>query len=507
MAAQGLRGKLAKGAAWVAATRLLINLIGFGNTLLLARLLTPADFGVVAIAGTVSFVVSSLTELSLSQSLIQHRDPQEEHFHTAWTLNVARSAILSALIIALAWPIAWIYSDPRLTPIMIVIGCGALLTGLTNPKLVTFQRNLVFWQDFILNVSQRAAGLVLAVGVALVFRNYWAIVAGIIATQVSAVFLSFLFVPFRPRFRLRRARELLSFSVWLSLGQAINTLNWRMDHLAIGYFLGGTALGHYTVGDNLAVLPTREATAPLAQTLFPGFSRINDDPVRLRNAYQRAQTLLCAVALPIGFGFALVAKPLVLLTMGEKWLPAVMIIQFLSGIFALQTLASSLQPLAMAMGATRSLFTRDLINLGIRVPFVIAGMVFYGIPGVIVARCISGTANTLVNMAMVRHLLALPIWTQLAANARALISTAVMVATVSGLDHWAGEGTGALFLAGKIAILLLSAAVIYLACTACLWLVAGKPTGPESEISSLLATVLRRRSASDGAEQPGAERS
>ncbi|MGK9164850.1 lipopolysaccharide biosynthesis protein [Inquilinus limosus] len=473
----------------------MINLIGFGNTLLLARLLTPADFGVVAIASTVSFVVSSLTELSLSQSLIQHRNPEEEHFHSAWTLNLARSAVLAALVIALAHPIAWIYSDPRLGPIMLVIGAGALLPGLTNPKLVTFQRNLVFWQDFVLNVSQRAAGLAFAVVVALVFRNYWAIVAGIIATQVSAVLLSFLFVPYRPKLRLRRARELLSFSVWLSLGQAVNTINWRTDHLAIGYVLGGTALGHYTVGDNLAVLPTREATAPLAQTLFPGFSRINDDPVRLRNAYQRAQTLLCAVALPVGFTFALVAKPLVLLAMGAKWLPAVMIIQFLSGIFAIQTLASSLQPLAMALGATRSLFIRDLINLGIRIPILIAGMVLYGIPGVIIARCISGMASTLVNMAMVRRLLALPIRAQLAANARALVSTMVMVALVGAWDRWIGDGTDPLFLAGKIAIMSISAASIYVASTAFLWRIAGRPSGPESEVASLVASALRRGSA------------
>lgn len=495
MAAQGLKGKLAKGAAWVAASRMLINLISFGNTLVLARLLTPADFGIVAIASTVSFVVTALTELSLSQSLIQHRSPQDEHFHTAWTLNLCRSSILATLIMLLAWPIAWLYSEPRLGPIMLVIGGGALLTGLTNPKLVTFQRNLVFWQDFVLNVSQRAVGLAFAVIVALVFRNYWAIVAGIIATQVSAVALSFLFVRYRPKLQLRRARELLSFSVWLSLGQAVNTLNWRTDHLVIGYFLGGTALGHYTVGDSLAILPTREATAPIAQTLFPGFSRINDDRQRLRNAYQRAQTLLCAVALPVGFTFALIAKPLVLLTMGAKWLPAVLIIQFLSGIFAVQTLSSSLQPLAMAMGATRSLFKRDLINLAIRIPLIIVGMVFYGVPGVVLARCVSGTANTLVNMAMVRHLLGLPIRTQIAANARALASTVVMVVLVTAVDRWVGEGTDPLFLVSEIAILLFAAILTYLACTASLWTIAGKPAGPESEVVSLLSVVLRRRSA------------
>ncbi len=495
MTAGGLSGKLAKGAAWVAATRLLINLLGLANTLLLARLLTPADFGVVAIAGTVSFIVTSLTELSLAQSLIQHRNPEEEHFHSVWTLNLARSAILTVLILALAWPVAWFYSDPRIAPLMIAVGAGAFLTGALNPKLIIFQRNLVFWQDFVLNVSQKVVGLAVAVTIALLLRNYWAIVSGILAAQACAVVCSFLLIPYRPKLQLRRAKELLSFSIWLSLGQAINTINWRSDHLAIGYFLGNAPLGYYTIGDTLAVLPTREATAPLAQTLFPGFSRINDDPVRLRSAYQRAQTLLCAVALPLGFGFALIAKPMVLLTMGEAWLPTVMIIQFLSGIFALQTLASSLQPLAMAMGATRSLFTRDMINFGIRIPFLIAGMIFYGIPGVIVARCISGTASTIINMAMVKRLLSLSITAQLMANARALTSTVAMVALVTLWDRWIGEGTDPGFLISKILILFVAAASVYLATTVGLWLLAGRPVGPESEIASVVSSTLRRKSA------------
>ena len=92
----------------------------------------------------------------------------------------------------------------------------------------------------------------------------------------------------------------MSFSIWVGLGQAVNTLNWRFDQLVLGYFLGNTALGYYSVGARLASLPTKEATRPVAAAAFPGFAKLAHDPERLRRAYQRAQSALMVVALPVG---------------------------------------------------------------------------------------------------------------------------------------------------------------------------------------------------------------
>lgn len=487
-----MKHKLAKGVAWVAASRVIVNLIAFGSTLVLARLLTPADFGLVAIASTVAFVIASITQLSLSQALIQHRDPSEDHFHSAWTLNLARAFILAALICALAWPIAWFYSDRRLIQIMLVLGACTILSGGVNPKLVIFSRTLVFWQEFVLSVSQKVVGFIVAIAVAVIWHNYWALVASLVATQVCALILSYALIPYRPRVQVSQVRELLSFSIWLSLGQAVNTINWRADQLAIGYFLGNSSLGLYTVGDNLAVLPTREATAPLAQTLFPGFSRMTADLPRLREAYQRAQALLCAVALPVGAGFALVAHPLVLLTMGPKWVSAVFIVQLLSGILALQTLSSALQPLAMALGETRDLFVRDIINLIIRIPLILIGLIFGGLPGIVYARCVSGSLSTLINMAMTKRLLNLPISDQFKANTRALTSALLMIIVTWTIGREFNPGQDAILLFTQILVMVVVGAATYIMTIFILWRLAGRPSGPESEIASLLLPQLHK---------------
>ena len=487
---QNITARLTKGAVWIAATRISVNLIGLASTLLLARLLIPADFGLVAIATTITSVISSLTELSLASALVHHPDPKDSHYNGAFTLNLARAVVISLLILLLAIPISRIYHDPRLIGIMVAISSVTALGGLANPKMILFARNLVFWQDGVLNVSQRVVGFGFAAVVAYCYRSYWALIISMLATQIAAVAVSYILVPHRPRLRLAGVRELLSFSVWLSLGQAVNTLNWKFDHLVIGYFLGKSPLGFYTIGDNLAVLPTREATTPIAQTLFPGFSKVKGDPNRLRAVYQKGQSLLCSIALPVGFGFIFICRPLILITIGVKWIPAIFIIQLLSGIFALQTLSSAVQPLAMALGETKDLFYRDLINLVIRIPLIVVGLVFGGLPGIVYARCVAGVASTIVNMAMVRRLLSISIAEQLNANRRALLSTGLMTASGIFLSSRFPNAAGHGLLIGEIIVLCCVGAAIYSVASLIMWLSAGRPQGPEREVTRILAGIL-----------------
>jgi lipopolysaccharide exporter len=476
--------------------RMLVNAIALINMLLLARWLTPSDFGLVAIAIAITAVVTSVTELSLTSALIQHEEPKEEHFHSAWTLNFARGVILAVLICGLAVPTARLYGDTRLISVMLVIGAATLLGGMANPKLAMFSRDLIFWQEFVLGVSQKLVGFAIATVAALVYRSYWALIAGIAVTQVWTMVLSYFLFPFRPRPSLVHAGELLSFSVWLSLSQTTNTLNWKFDQFVIGYFLGGTSLGYYTVGDNLAALPTREATAPLALTLFPAFSRLANEPARLSAAYQQAQALLVMVALPLGCGFALIARPLISLTIGERWVHAVIVVQLLASIFAIQTLASALQPLALAMGQTRLLFYRDSVNLVIRVPLIVVGMLTGGLVGIVCARCVSGLVATMINMAMTRWLLGLSLRKQLAVNIRSLLAVGLMMLGVFLVGQVIRDFDGPVALITKSAAMIAAGAMIYVSVLYVLWRRAGRPDGPENEVMRVLGRILSRDSIS-----------
>ncbi len=233
-----------------------------------------------------------------------------------------RGAILSFVLAAISYPLAALYEEPRLPGIIIVLSLSVFVGGLANPKRIMLQRDLVFWQEFVLNVSQKIAGFVVTVAVAMIYHSYWALVVGVVVSQVVMVGASYLVMPFMPRIKFGHIREFLSFSIWITAGQIVNTLNWRFDYLLIGKFLDTSSIGFYSLGGTLAATPTREATAPLTAVIYPAFANVRSDVKRLAAAYQRSQALVTAIALPAGIGTAVVADPLVRLALGEKWLPS-----------------------------------------------------------------------------------------------------------------------------------------------------------------------------------------
>ncbi len=144
--------------------------------------------------------------------------------------------------------------------------------------------------------------------------------------------MSYILIRYKPRFSVTHWRNLFSFSSWLALSSGLNALNYRADQLALGALLRNAPLGQYTVGDNLASLPVRESTAPISNVLFPAFSRLQDDPARLRDAFLRSQRLLVAMALPIGVGFALVAGPFINPVLGPQRTDAALVAQILGSV-------------------------------------------------------------------------------------------------------------------------------------------------------------------------------
>jgi lipopolysaccharide exporter len=488
---KNVRSRLLKGAVWLSGARLASNILATIGTLFLARLLLPSDFGLVALGTTTLSILTSITNISLSEALVQHRDPSREHFHTAWTLNLLRGVLIGSVFAIIAVPAARFYSDYRLENVMFALSGSAILNGLENPRAIMLTKQLIFWQQFMLQVSQKLAALITSVLIALIFHSYWALIGGILLGQFIGVVVSYSVLPFRPAFSIAHARELFSFSIWLTLCEAINTINWNFDQLLVGKFIGKTTLGYYTVGNNLAVMPTREATAPLIGTLFPAFSNLAHDPVRLAAAYQRAQALVTAVALPAGVGMALIADPLVRLAMGEKWLPAVFVIRILAAVFAFQTFGSLAQPLAMAAGRTQLLFKRDLQAFLYRVPLVIVGLYFGGFAGILYARAIMGTTGLLFNTNVVTKVTGLSLWQQIRPNMRAVASVLLMAAVLAPMDALSDKGSGHWTIALNLGVLIAAGALVYGVATFILWRVMGRPEGPETEVMQVASKVWR----------------
>lgn len=485
-------GRLIKGSMWLTLSRAIVNGLGALSTLVLAWYLAPSDFGIVALASSMLMILTTVTDLSLGQALIRHENPQESHFNAAWTLGVSRGLLLFALFAAFAYPASILFKEPRLTNVMIALGFSVLLTGLYNPRLVMFQRELIFSQEFFLSVSQKLAGLIAAVVIAVVYHSYWALVVGSLIAQATRVAASYWFKPYWPRITFRHMREFFGFSAWLTAGQIVNTVNWRLDQLMIAKLLGGTSLGYYSFGDDLAKLPTTELTAPLTQTVYPTFANIREDHARLAAAYQRVQSLVTAIALPAGIGVSVIADPLVRLALGEKWMPVTFVIQALAAIYAFQTLGTLVQPLGMAKGETKMLFVRSVQMFFVRIPIVLAGLLLYGLHGAIICRVLSGVFAAFVNMSLVRRLIGVSIAQQLSANLRALVSVAVMAVGVTLVYHEMPYATGRIELALQLATLIAVGGLLYCGATLLLWQYMRRPSGPEAEIQMIMGKILAK---------------
>ena len=489
--------KVLQGAAWMGAGRIIVNLSGFVSTVLLARLLSPDDFGLVAIAMAAAAVVNSASELSLTAALVKFDDPSDDDFHSAWTLNLIRAFAIAAILVAIAWPMAAAYSEERLIPIFGIIAVTAAARALENPRIVMFRRALDFRPDFQFDVAEKLVSLFVAVGIAFVFRSYWALVLGAAAATLVRVALTYLKIPYLPRFRLSRWRALMSFSIWLTFAEIVKTINLRAVPLVAGAFLPTVAVGQYSVGERVASMPVRESVGALQATLFPAFSRMADDLGRMRAAYIRAQGMTSLAALPMGFGLMAVAEPVVLIILGAKWLPAVPVLQAVAIASSVQAVQNAL-PLAMATGHTNEILRRNIRTFVIQMPLLVAGLMLgresalEGLEGLSLALLVSAVVNVTINMLLIRKLIASPLAEQLGLAARPFFASVIMASLVLLLVQLYPATGSDLASILRLAAIVAAGAFAFAASLFTLHAVFGGPASAERELVALALAGLTK---------------
>jgi lipopolysaccharide exporter len=422
---------LAKGALIVGGSRFIINVIAVFANVILARLLTPSDFGLVAIASTISTLVISLTELPISSLLLQLDTITASHYDTAWTVSLIRSLLLSLVICALAVPVGHFYADERLVPVMLVIGAGALFGGFSSPRMVDFQKQLRFDVENKILVIQRIVGVTASVVLAYATRSYWALLAGTLFSDFVGTALSLIYAWHRPRLCFYELKFFLRQGAWLSLTQAIVSLSGRADPLIVGYFANSAVLGQFTVGQRFASIPTRETIAPMTQTLLPSFALLRGEPAQLCVAYKKAQAVLFAIAFPAGAGMSILSSFVVYRFLGEQWSECIAVMQVFAVLFALHALGTLSHQLALALGENRLLTGRNLLMALVRIPAVGIGMALAGMSGCLVGLSVAVVVGLYINMLIVQRMIGLTVLQQLGASFNTIVSTVAMTGSVS----------------------------------------------------------------------------
>jgi len=467
----------ARGAAWLYALRWLERGADFVALVVLARLLAPAEFGLVAVAGSVVALIQGMSELDVGRALIRARGSERPLFDTAWTLGTARG-VLCALVLVVA---SRFVDDPRLAAAVLALALGPLLAGLSNPRFVEFERDLRYSPLAAMTLAAKLVSVAVMLGVAWIRRDFWALVVGTLVFTAASTALSYALRPYVPRPSLARFRELFAFSGWMSLATAVTTLAMETDKLIVGRLVGIPAAGQYYMTQRIGVLPTRELISPLQRLLFPSLRSIADEPERLRRVVTESVGVLAALSLPAGFGFALIAAELVPAALGRDWTPTVPLLELLVPFLGLRATLSMTLPCAMALGRTRLLFRASLAHACLHLPLFVLGTALYDLMGAIVALLAGGALYVLLS-AWVLHQAAgvrpLAIVRQLV---RPLVAALAMVAAVLAVEPLTHGGAWR-----AVGVEVLLGAATYLVALLALWRAAGRPSGLERRLFQLV---------------------
>jgi O-antigen/teichoic acid export membrane protein len=212
---------MAHGAFWMVLFKLLERSIGLVSTVILVRLLLPADFGLVAMATSIIAVLELLGALNFDAALIQNPNAERRHYDTAFTFNVLFGSVCALLLLLLAWPAAGFYNEPRLTPVIAWLALSTWIGGFENIGVVAFRKNMRFDQEFKFLLAKKLIAFAVTVSLAFALRSYWALVVGMVTSRACGVVISYFSQAYRPRLTLSARHELLHFSRWLLLNNIL----------------------------------------------------------------------------------------------------------------------------------------------------------------------------------------------------------------------------------------------------------------------------------------------
>jgi lipopolysaccharide exporter len=322
--------KIAIGAIWSLVTRLTIKLLGFISTMILARILFPEDFGLIALTMTMVALFEIFTSFSFDINIIQKGNVTDNTLNSAWTCKVISGLILTVLLFVFSGLLADFFNDERLNLLIGVIALLPLVKGFENIGFVLFRKELDLKKEFTLEVTAKVTSFVVTISSAFILRSYWALVIGMFTNSLVRVVLSYTMHSYRPRMSLIEARELFGFSKWLLLNNLLIFFNHKVTDLVIGRQMDASELGHYSLAYEVSNLPTTELVFPLSRAVFPGYAKLKNDLEALKNSFLKFTSLIVYVASPICFGMAATSEELISVLLGDKWAAVVPMIPLLA---------------------------------------------------------------------------------------------------------------------------------------------------------------------------------
>lgn len=359
------------------------RIFAFAKIAILARILSPSQFGLFGIALLVLSLLETLTETGINIFLIQEKAELEKYNDTAWFVSIIRGALISVLIFLGAKLIVIFFNSSDAYNLLLLISLVPLLRGFINPSIVKYQKELKFNKEFLLKASIYTLDAAVAILLALITRSASSLVWGMIVGVVFEVAVSHLFVRPRPKLSYDKAKlnKVVSRGKWITMAGIFEYLFREGDDIVVGRLLNTTALGIYQVAYKISTLPITEVADTVIKVTLPVYVKISEEKVRLRKAFTKTMLVVLAITLPFGLILFLFSKEVVLLLLGPNWLSAVSVLKILAGFGVIRALTITTHPLFLSVKKQNYLTATTLVGIFGLAVTIIPLVRSYGIEG------------------------------------------------------------------------------------------------------------------------------
>ena len=459
---EGLTRRTARGMGWAYGSFATGRLLVLVATAILARLLTPEEFGLVALALTVMAFLDMLRDLGLAEALvIVDEDEVEDRAETALVAMLGIGVVLAAITAAMSPLAAMFFDEPELTGLMAVLGLTFLFRAIGSSHYALAQKRM----DFRARTGGELADVVVrggaSIALAVAGAGAWSLVLGYIAGSLAMTIALWVLVPWRPKWTPKREhlRQLLGFGGALTGVTIAGAVLGNVDRIIIGRALGAGPLGLYTLAARLPDLAVTNVTIVAGQVLFPAFAAVEGSA--LGRAYLRALHHTSVLALPVSALLAVLAEPLILVAFGDQWIEGVPIMQVFCA-YALSTALSFVSGTVLKSRGRAGLLLRvSILQVALVVPAVIVA-VPYGIVAMAAAHAVAAFIVVIIQFVLAARLSDTPLAALPRAFAGPLVGAGALALAAAGADAAVD---------GALASVLLGSLAGGLACVAALWLV------------------------------------
>ena len=422
----------ARSLLWTALESFGLSGLSLLSVVVLARLLSPTDFGLAALALGVVQILSMLVEMFFHDAVVQRRDLERAHVDSAFTVSLTLGLLLTLATIALAPLVATLLSEPRLPAVLRWMCPSIALAGLSGVLVADLRRRLAFRALALRSFAGRLAGAV--VGIAMAFLGYgvWSLVGMQLVSVGAAAGMLWLLADERPRLRLSlaRIRDLLGFALASIASNLVWYSNVRLFTLLVGAQLGTAAVGQFHFGLRIVDALRDTLGGAVHQLALPLFARQQNDLSTLRGIFARAMRLTCLITAPTFAGLAATTPEIVAAVFGERWAPAVPVIQLL----ALGAIPSFMLMYASTAMNARGYPALDLWANLVGLAVSLGGIALFGHLGLVVAAAVwlfRALAMLPVSAAFLYRVPAIPLGQQLAPTLVPLAAAAMTFLAVS----------------------------------------------------------------------------